>query len=368
MQKLSYILYGDEKMKVYKLLNKSKILVVWGLTLLTIAVLLIFPSQCRNGGTNGIFLCVQVLIPSLFPFMVLSSFIVESGLCEAMPLWIGKLTKLLFRLPESTTCVILLSVVGGYPVGASGIKSLWKANLITDKQAQRMSLFCVASGPGFLVTYIGAVMTRSLRTGYILLISQILSVIILGILSRFTDKESLIDKNFINKTNIKITDAIVPSVTNAIKACSLMCALVVLFAVVCEVMLSFTQRNTPLRWTLALLEITNGTKILAEGSPTMLISFACGFGGLCVHLQIFSQLQGIGISKSLFYIFRILQGLICSTITFFLLKIFPVAQAVFSTIDNAEGRIGNTATSCIMLILCCCAFLISIKNIKTNKT
>ena len=353
-------------MKMYRLLNKSKVLALWFFACSSLAVLLIFPAQCRNGGTNGVYLCIQVLIPSLFPFMVLSSFLVESGLSEALPKWTGKLTKVLFRLPESSTCVILLAMLGGYPVGAAGIKSLWKAKLITDKQAQRMSLFCVASGPGFLVTYIGAVMTRSLRTGYILLASQIIAVIILGLLSRITDKSPLIFQKA-RKIKIHAKDALIPSVTSAIKSCSLMCALVVLFGAISEVIMTFTENNPSANWIIALFEITNGTKILADGYPTALLSAACGFGGLCVHFQVFSQLQGIGISKLLFYIFRIIQGLICCIITHILLKFFPVAQTVFSTVDNAKATFGNTAISCVMLILCCCAFLISVKNIKANK-
>ncbi len=355
-------------MRIYKLFSRTKISIIWLCVCITLATLLIFPKECRNGGTNGTYLCIQVLIPSLFPFMVLSSFIVQSGLSSSVPKWAGKVTEHIFNLPGCCAYVILLALIGGYPVGASGIKSLWKQKLITNKQARQMSLFCVASGPGFLVTYIGAVMTRSLRTGYILLASQTVAVLVLGILAGiFANKNETIDTDAKSKVKITAASALVPSVTNAIKACTLMCALVVLFSAASEVLITLIKDNPSVKWIVAIFEITNGVKILSQGYPTAMLSAACGFGGLCVHFQVFSQLRGIGIPKLLFMLFRILQGILSGACTYILLKFFPVSQAVFSTVEKAEGKLNNTTAGCIVLVLCCCAFLISLKSSASNR-
>ncbi len=350
-------------MRIYKLLGKTKIALIWLFVCASLATLLIFPKECRNGGTNGTYLCIQVLIPSLFPFMVLSSFVAESGLAASTPNWINKITQPIFKLPGCCACVILLSLIGGYPVGASGIKSLWEQKLITDKQAARMSLFCVSSGPGFLVTYIGAVMARSLRMGYVLLASQILSVFILGIASGlFVSKNETTATGNEVKTKLTPARALIPSVTKAIRSCALMCALVVLFSAVSEVLITLINDNPSAKWIVAVFEITNGAKILTEGYPTVLLSAACGFGGLCVHFQVLSQLRGIRISKLLFTMFRLLQGILSSACTYILLKFFPISQTVFSTVENAQGKLNNTTAGCIVLVLCCCAFLLSLKN------
>lgn len=355
-------------MRIYKLINKGKISLIWLFVCISLAILLIFPKECRNGGTNGTYLCIQVLIPSLFPFMVLSSFIVESGLVNVIPKWIGRITEVLLRLPACCACVILLSLVGGYPVGATGIKSLWEQKLITDKQAQRMGLFCVASGPGFLVTYIGTVMAGNLRTGYILLISQTVSVLILGILSCiFAEKIKSSDSSTKEKYRVKLATALIPSVKKAVKSCTIMCALVVLFSAASEVLITLTKDDPSVRWVVALFEITNGVKILTNGYPTVMLSIACGFGGLCVHFQVFSALRGIGVSKILFMLFRIVQGILSGICTYILLKFFPVSQTVFSTVEKAQGKLDNTAAGCIVLILCCCAFLISLKNAGSDR-
>ncbi len=349
------------------MLDKTKLLISWTIILLSTAILLIFPVECRNGGTNGVFLCLQVLIPSLFPFMVISSFVIKSGLVNVYPKWTDKITRALFALPGHCIWVIILAMIGGYPIGASGIKALYEQEYISKSDAKRMSLFCVASGPGFLVTYIGAVMTRSLKLGYILLISQAISVMLLGILSKFISR-SKYSKPYKNISPQKTANnqALVVSVFAAIKSCAQMCALVVLFSTLCEVFLSLTADNTTVQWIVAFVEITNGTKILCNGYPAVLISAVCGFGGLCVHFQIFSLLQNIGIPKRQFYLFRVLQSIICASITYILLKIFPVYQEVFSTVENADTTLNNTVAGCVVLIACCCAFLVSVKNIKSS--
>lgn len=349
-------------MRIYKLLNKSKIAGLWILILLTLAILLIFPSQCRNGATNGVFLCLQVLIPSLFPFMILSSFISKSGIATHLPKFLTRLASRTFGLPDCALTIILLSLVGGYPVGAQTIKEMYKQKMLTKAQAERMSMFCVASGPGFLLTYIGAVMTRNLRLGYILLVSQILSTVLLGLTARFTinPSETYRTESQLNTVKFNIKEALVYSVESAIKSSTSMCALVVIFSSISEIFCSLCVKKSFL-WLTSLIEITNGIKNLADSYPAPLISFACGFGGLCVHFQIFTQLSEIKINKCNFYIFRISQGLICAGLTAILTKIFPLTKEVFSTINAGKTEFYTTSIGCVCLILLCVSFIICIR-------
>lgn len=347
------------------MVSKSKALALWTVTGISLATLLCFPTECRNGAANGIFLCIQVLIPSLFPFMILSAFVAESGIASKAPGFICFTTKKLFGLSGNCVTVLLLSLIGGYPVGASTIKSLYKEKLITEEDAERMALFCVASGPGFLVTYIGAAMTRNTRLGYILLTSQVTAFFLLGIIAKHLVKSkytNTIPPQSCVGIKSKCKGALINSVEKSIKASGKMCAFVVIFGAISEVFVTLCKGNPSLLWMTALLEITNGTKILCSGYPTVLISAVCGFGSLCVHFQIFSELDGIDFSKSIFCIFRILQGILNGFITYILVKIFPLTQTVFSSIDNAQTKFYTTSAGCIALIVVCIAFIISVKN------
>lgn len=343
------------------MLNKSKIALLWVAVLLSLAVLLMFPTDCRNGATNGVFLCLQVLVPSLFPFMILSSFVASSGIIQKVPKVIGSAIKFLFGLPPCAFAPIFLSLIGGYPVGATSIKELYRQGHLTKEQSERMAMFCVSAGPGFLITYIGAVMTRNLKLGYLLLISQIISLFMLGIIAKFwvipLNEDNTETINYCKKRN-SIKDSVIYSIENAIKATSSMCALVVVFSAVSEVFITLCNNNPAIIWLTALIEITNGTKVLADAYPVVLLAFVCGFGGLCVHFQIFVQLKDLKINKCNFYIFRFLQGLLCAIFSGILIKLFPLTKTVFSTINEVKPEFYTTSIGCVFLILVCAAFIV----------
>ena len=355
-------------MKIYKILSKTKAALVWAFTGTVLCILLIFPSECRNGLTNGIFLCLQVLIPSLFPFMLLSGFVTKSGIITRIPNFMGRIFSKIFKVSPYGIAVFSLSLIGGYPVGAVTIKALHKGGLLDDKDCEKLVMFCISAGPGFLVTYIGAVMTRNLRLGYILLAAQILSVVATGLIARFTinvDKAPPLPRN-IQKAPLKTKEALVYCVDNAIRACTQMCVLVMIFSGICEIYITLVKESNSLVWITALLEISNGIKFIAGKYPTTLIAFVCGFGGICVHLQIFSLLSDINFSKCNFYIFRILQGLTCAGVTYILVKIFPLTQSVFSTITKGSAELYTSSVGCIFLVLTCVAFIVCIKQKRYN--
>ena len=62
---------------------------------------------------------------------------------------------------------------------------MYETKQISLNQARRMSLFCVGAGPAFLITAVGTVLLGNTKLGIILLVSQLISGLILGIISRF---------------------------------------------------------------------------------------------------------------------------------------------------------------------------------------
>lgn len=348
-------------MKIYKTFTRNKTALMWILSGLSLAMLMIFPAQCRAGAVNGVFLCIQVLIPSLFPFMVLSSYLVCSGLSSKLPDSFGKISEKIFGLPKECLAVILLSIIGGFPVGAKGINTLYKEKIINTKQAEQMAMFCVAPGPGFLVTYAGCSMLGNKAAGYILLVSQILSFTITAVVSKITTKKKTTNNTSEFKKVHFTPNTMVIAVTDAIKSCAIMCALVVIFGAICEIFITLTESLPQFAFITAIIEITNGIKFLSAQNSLVLISAMCGFGGFCVHFQIFAILGNIKISKVKFYIFRVLTALLNTGFTYILLLAFPQAKTVFSTAKTSQPAFNKGISGCIALIICCVVFLSSVK-------
>ena len=340
--------------------QNRRLITLWCWILLSLAALLIFPKEVRNGGSNGWYLCIQVLIPSLFPFTVLSDFAARCGVLSRIPKPLGFLTEKIFALPREALAVILLSLIGGYPVGAKSIRTLFDSGTINKNDAQRLSLFCVASGPGFLLTYLGGVMLGSLKTGYILLASQTLAVVALGIGSRFMRENKSVTFKKAATPLASAGDCLVISVYESVRTMASMCGLVILFSALAEIYLSLIKSKEFLKPLAAFLEITTGSKILAENASPVLIAFFTGFGGLCVHLQIFSILKGMEIPKLRFMVFRATEGLLCGLFTFILTRIFPTATEVFSSVEWVSTDSKSGVAGCFLLILSSGIFLLVI--------
>ena len=335
------------------------------------AAFLIFSDECRGGALKGIELCIKILIPSLFPFMALSSFIADSGIFIFRGKTIDKIMKFLFGIPACFTPIILLSIIGGYPIGAKGISSLYSSSITDEKNCRKAALFAVCAGPGFLINFVGACIYSSTTIGWILFTSQFLSVIIIGIgINIFSFKKNNdYQSNTLKKTLTKptISNSIVKAAYDSSKGMFNISAFVVLFSAFIGIIDSIMEEGVLKSCVLSLLEVCTAVERISKDYCIEAVAFAIGFGGLCVHFQIFSALSKIRINKLIFFSVRIIQGTITALITHILLSIIPESKSVFSTSSVKNFDIyGNNIFSVIALIAVAICFLYSLKNIRQH--
>ena len=80
-----------------------------------LAMVLVYSGDTfAQGIRQGIQLCLQTVIPSLFCFMILTSFLMQSGLYRLLSLPLGPFCKTLLYLPSEMGSVVLLSLICGY--------------------------------------------------------------------------------------------------------------------------------------------------------------------------------------------------------------------------------------------------------------
>ena len=327
------------------------------------ALLIIFSNGSRLGASRGIELCLSVLLPSLFPFMALTTLFVKSGLCLTVGRRLNRITRLLFGVSGALAPVILLSLIGGYPVGAGGIASLREQGAITEKDAQRASLFAVCAGPGFVISYTGAALYSSTETGIIIFASQVASVLVTGFTARccIRGKEDYNSENEIYPPSLPFGQALAESVCSAAKGALVICAFVTAFSSATGIL---EQAVSPVPdGVYILLEVCSAVNRLAHRAPITYAAFAIGFGGLCTHLQIFTALNGVKVQKGLFFLFRIMQGFLTEGFTYLGLKNLPQSAEVFST-SKAGGAAffgGSVISGAVLLTVAVC-FLISVNQ------
>ena len=121
---------------------------------LLIALLLIFPAQSIVYSTRGLELWFQKMIPSLFPFMILSGFMIRSGISVRIGQLLQPILGIFFPLSSQMLYVIFMGFLCGFPVGAKIVTELLEKEEITLKEATYLLSFCNNIGPLYLLGYV----------------------------------------------------------------------------------------------------------------------------------------------------------------------------------------------------------------------
>ena len=295
-------------------------------------LLTIFSRPSAQGARISLERCGATLIPSLFPFLVLCGFAVRCGFAERCGRILAPVTRVLFNLPGCTAAVILTALVGGFPVGARGIRQLLDRGAITKEEAARMTCFCVGAGPGFVVAAVGEGIFRSTALGLILLSAQVLAALLRGIATGFLSRRKgmVSGKKKIQTEPEPAGQALVASVADGAQAMLSLCAFVVLFGALlglCNqlqlpaLLAQLLQRiGVPLPAGLSilpvLLEVCSGTASAACTAET------------AIFLTAFSVLGDLPFSKRRFFGFRMLHGFIAGGLSALLVPLLPAGNSI----------------------------------------
>ncbi len=330
--------------------------------------LLKFPAKAGEGVQKGIEMCIYILIPSMYPFMFLSGFIVNSGLAEKSGKLFSFFTEKAFCLPGCCSAAIIMSMVGGIPVGASMVTEMHKKGYITTNQSKRMLLFCINPGPAFVISTVGHYMTGNKSIGIILYASLVLSSLTVGFLSRLvlTSDEPLTATASDNK-KISFQNAVVTAVSESSRNMLNVCAWVVLFSCVCSLIELLPLSEGAGILITGITEMTKGCEKAAESMSLPAVAAVLGFGGICAHLQIMPAVTQMKLPLKYFFCSRIINSGLTVIIFSLLFKNLPLSEQTIS-IGSLPTQIYSEISLpvCIGLLLMCMLLLLG-ENYRIKK-
>lgn len=261
-----------------------------------ILLLILDSKTALAGAQDGIFLCINSVIPSLFPFLVLSGMLTSAVSGTKSPL-LRPMGRLL-GIPHGFEGIFLTGIVGGYPVGAQSVHNAWKDGQLSKKEASRMLAFCSNAGPAFLFGILGTKFTQGWMIWALWLI-HILSAIGVAVLLPGKSKES---RSVRPCSPVPLTR----SLRQAVGTMGMICGWVVLFRVILAFLDRWVLWLLPVSARVAvygLLELTNGCcsldAVASEGLRFILGSAMLAFGGSCVALQTASVTGELGMGRYL---------------------------------------------------------------------
>lgn len=331
-----------------------------GFVLMALIGLLLYSNEAAAGVKAGTSLMLDVLIPSLFPFMVLSSYIVHSGVLDGVSKTLSPPFSFLFKLSGSALPAVVLGFIGGYPVGAMTTASLYNRQEITQNEAERLMFFSVNGGPAFLVTAIGAGMFQNKQLGIILYCSTIASSFIIGICLRFLfESEKMRDGKYKRLSN---ENAFTTAVSEASKSIIGVFGWVLTFSCIGGLLDTTGITGYYSAVLKGILEISTGSKACAGVVPIPVLAALLSFGGIAVICQIKPYLDECEVSiKKLLTIKAItaaLSAFICSN----LLNIFKIG--VHTVIQKVERPVFSaySAYAGVLLLIMCALFVLDVET------
>jgi len=319
-------------------------------------------GEVAAGARQACSLCIDVLLPSLFPFLVIALFACKSGAGRVFSLTLTPVTRWLLRLPQESGELIFFSLVGGYPTGARLLSDAVADGRVSKRDAGTLLAFCVGPGPAFVVLAVGNGMFASKTTGWILFIAHIFASLALGaIVCRRSPVGSLRAASHAPK----LGRALAQSVSQAGEAL----LTVFLWVILCGAFSPLLMPGGRFGSLIAMpIEVTAGCR--AAGAfggyrGAVIAAFLLAFGGFGVLCQIAAIAAEGGIPLRRLIISRIVCGLFASAIAAALFRIFPSAlaadaQAVSPMLFLSPNRVVAALSLCAITAL-------SFQNISDHK-
>lgn len=244
-------------------------------------VLILDTKTALAGAQKGLNMCLQTVIPSLFPFFVLS--ILVTGAVTGRSFRFLAPLRSLFRVPPGSEGLLAAGLVGGYPVGAQCVSQAFENGQLSGGDASRLLVVCNNCGPAFLFGMTAAVFNLW-YVPWLLWGIQIISSLAVA----WVVPSPCLPVAHRNSASISL----IRSLDRALKVMAAVCGWVILFRVIIAFLDGWVLWLLPLEAQVSLsgvLELSNGCfelyRLNNMGLQFIICAGMLNFGGICVALQ-----------------------------------------------------------------------------------
>ena len=288
-----------------------------------VLLFLFFLSGILDAVRQALLLCGRSIIPSLFPFLVLSRLLTSAGPPPILPG--GRLFSRLFGLPAEAFTALLIGALCGFPLGARVTADLYAASTLTKSEAESLSSFCNMIGPAFAVGAVGVSLFGSAGIGWLLYGIQLVSALVYGLLTVRRTKGTIVARpREKEKAEEEGVFTSLPSILSDSTVSVLgICGTVLFFSAVCALPRALLPEPA-YALLAALLEVGNGASAAAALPLPLglaIAMLALSFGGLSVFMQTAGILRQAGLSTGPAFRGKCIQALFSLILLLILLPI-----------------------------------------------
>lgn len=299
---------------------------------LMLTMILTHPELSTYHALNGLNLWFTGMIPALFPFMLLTGFMIRMNLTETIASVFQPLVGTLFRVRKNVTYAIVTGFLCGFPMGAKVTCDLLKEHKISEKEAVFLISFCNNIGPAYVTGYVIPMLHA--KKIWPLLAGIYGIPLCYGLFLRY----AVYGKNFEELTpdeaghselsacsrNVPacFTDLLEETVTSSLKSVAILGGYMILFNlfnIIPSFFMIFLPKNSAnkeivlfiSRIAAPVFEITGGLNALSDRLPVFSLTML-SFGGFCCIAQTGSILKKHGLSLSNYVLNKLIVTLIAA--------------------------------------------------------
>ncbi len=331
--------------------SKIPVLITCSLFILIITVQREAISQSCIEAVN---ICLNVIIPTLFPIQVLTYLILNIGLPDKVKQRINRITLKLFGLSGGCAEGILLGITGGYNAAIKTAVALYKRKEISEDEAKHLSVYFSNPGISFCIMIFGSTIYKSAEIGlFVFIISNLVNMTCAFINRPKNVSPCMADSPF-NKDS-SFSEALIRAVNDTGRAIISICLWIIVFAVIKASMKCIIPLESFLTLFNIFSDVSVGLFIAAEGYSLPFCVFVLLSGGLCILLQQTEDMRYLKINPLKMITVKTINASVTSVITRAVMKL-DVFKTIISAVSYSIKPLSGTPVSSLSLILLTAVF------------
>lgn len=285
------------------------------------AIILSFPADCLSLSLNGLNLWFERMIPTLFPFMVLSGIIIRMNLTSSFVKILKPVTGRIFQLSDSCIYGIVIGFLCGFPMGAHVTAQLYTQKQINKSEASLLLSFCNNIGPVYFLSFVLPTLKLNGIAPYLFAMYGL--PLLYGLFLRYTIYSKNVTKTHLQAshgTPVSLLAALDESIFSSLYSIAKLGGYMIFFNLL-FIFPVLASRIFPVPAGVSssltggigcLLEITGGIGILKNRAPLWVLC-VLPFGGLSCIVQTYSMIKDTDLSVSEY----VMHKMILTAITVF---------------------------------------------------
>jgi len=307
---------------------------------------------------NTLMLWFNTVIPSLFPFMVISSWL-DFRVHTHRNIF-DKITMRLFGVPSSLMPIFIVGTLSGYPAGARLISELYSNRRISKDTAEHLLAFCNNAGTVFIVSAVSSSMLKDRYSAIFFITITAFSALVTGISYNLAFPADSSD--FYSSSLPVESTPIGTAIMSSVKAILTVGGCMVFFSVITEAVTSLFPDISSMYYGIVngIFEFTRGISLVASENCNNKLAYAIiagllSWGGLSVHLQTAAVISSDKISILKYILCKAFSSFVSfltaiHTYDYFFTKT-AVSTSVFNEITPFPSTIILSILLCIIILL-----------------